>query len=57
MARKSTKTPENPKKHHVEIIHCVLFEIWIKKLDYVNPKETEGGRNQDAACLKPPPVQ
>ena len=23
----------------------------------LNPKETEGGRNQDAACLKPPPVQ
>ena len=23
----------------------------------INPKETEGGRNQDAACLRPPPVQ
>ena len=23
----------------------------------INPKETEGGRNQDAACLRPLPVQ
>ena len=34
----------------------VSFFYSAKRLSF-NPKETEGGRKQDAACLRPLPVQ
>ena len=54
--RQVPNTPATP-----EVIVAFILEtpIWrfYSFLDILNPKETVGGRNQDAAYSAPPPVQ
>ena len=42
--------------HWLAFKHSVDF-LKYKARDVLNPKETEGGRNQDTACFRPPLVQ